>query len=404
MQADWEQVDTMRENGLADFAQRSTIRGSRNWFASIAVLLLAASLTACAGGEDFLEPAEPNGHHPFPERSATLGRNAHQVHGIDIAKYQGNIDWHKVKQSGVAFAFIKATEGTDRLDRKFAENWAAAKAAGVARGAYHFNYWCTSFKDQFNWFRRNVPRDKDAMPPVLDLEWNTHSPTCPRKVSRARAQREIRTFVRLAEAWYGKRPILYADIRFYRDVLSDGSFSQYPLWLRATRRLPQDIYKGRKWVFWQYSDRSRVPGIRGRVDKNAFAGSPREWKQLVAANFNDPRRVTPQVTPDKKSPVKSAPQPAMVAQGENTKVNAGEVVAVVTGEAGKPAQNSPGAKPQEKKQDQKQKPTAVIQVTTARTRSSPAVRAGGKSAKAGKPLSLAPINLLPNKPKAVATR
>ncbi|MDP4594367.1 MAG: glycoside hydrolase family 25 [Beijerinckiaceae bacterium] len=270
------------------------------------------ALVACAGSDDFLEPAEPNGHHPFPERSSTTGRNAHGVHGIDIAKYQGDIDWNAVKASGIAFAFIKATEGTDLLDEKFAQNWAAAKAAGLPRGAYHFNYWCSSFKDQFEWFRRNVPRDKDALPPVLDLEWNTHSPTCPRKVSRTRAKQEIRAFVQLAEAWYGKRPILYTDIRFYRDVLSDGSFSQYPLWVRATRRLPQDIYKGRKWVFWQYSDRSRVPGIRGRVDKNAFAGSQREWNALIATQFGTGRVVAPSAV---KPAAKSVQKPADVGPG-----------------------------------------------------------------------------------------
>lgn len=277
--------------------------------------LAAAILASCAGGvDDFLEPAEPTGNHPFPVRSTSYGRSAHEVHGIDIAKYQGDIDWQAVKRSGVAFAFIKATEGSDLLDKNFRQNWEGAKAAGVARGAYHFNYWCSSFRDQFEWFRRNVPRDPDAMPPVLDLEWNTHSPTCPRRRSRAHAQREIRTFLRLAEAWYGKRPIIYTDIRFYRDVLSDGSFSQYPLWVRAMKRLPHEIYQGRRWAFWQYSDRSRVPGIKGHVDKNAFAGTRHEWSKLVASNFR--HRPVAEPTPESLPSAKPAPAPVMVADGK----------------------------------------------------------------------------------------
>jgi lysozyme len=274
-------------------------------------------LAACAGTEDFLEPAEPSGHHPFPERHSTYGRHAHEVHGIDVAKYQGTIDWHAVKRSGIAFAFIKATEGADLRDERFAENWAAAKAAGIPRGAYHFNYWCSSFEDQFNWFRRNVPRDKDALPPVLDLEWNHASPTCPRKVSRARAKAEIRKFLRLAEAWYGKRPIIYTDIPFYRDVLSDGSFSEYPLWVRSVKRLPQDIYKGRKWALWQYSDRSRVPGIRGRVDKNVFAGNRKDWHKLVAANFQHRNVVTPPPSAAQAVAVASVKKPDAEARNAN---------------------------------------------------------------------------------------
>src|SRR5579863_5354418 len=57
-----------------------------------------------------------------------------EVHGIDVSKYQGDIDWNAVKASGVKFAWIKATEGGDRVDEKFAQNWEMAKAAGVPRG------------------------------------------------------------------------------------------------------------------------------------------------------------------------------------------------------------------------------------------------------------------------------
>ena len=54
------------------------------------------------------------------------------IHGIDVSKFQGDIDWNAVANSGVKFAWIKATEGGDRLDQRFQANWAGAKAAGVA--------------------------------------------------------------------------------------------------------------------------------------------------------------------------------------------------------------------------------------------------------------------------------
>lgn len=293
---------------------RMTLRSRAIIFSTVTAIAVAG----CAGGVDLLDLPEPTGEHPFPVRSATTGKNSHEVHGIDIAKYQGDIDWYAVKRSGIAFAFIKATEGGDILDNRFHENWAGAKAAGVPRGAYHFNYWCTPMEKQFAWFKRHVPADKDAMPPVLDLEWNTHSPTCPKKVPRHIAQAEIRKFVRLAEAHYGKRPILYTDIRFYRDVLSDGSFSRYPLWVRATRRLPQDIYEGRRWAFWQYTGRGRVEGIRGKVDRNVFAGTKRQWRQLVASNFMQPPGASPLAGPDpvkKPNPVPASP-PVVVAEND----------------------------------------------------------------------------------------
>ncbi|MCF3981641.1 hypothetical protein L2D77_33260, partial [Pseudomonas aeruginosa] len=76
-----------------------------------------------------------------------------------------------VKDAGTRFAFIKATEGGDHLDPNFKRNWAEAKKHGVARGAYHFVWWCRSAKDQVRWIKKHIPRDPDALPPVLDVEW-----------------------------------------------------------------------------------------------------------------------------------------------------------------------------------------------------------------------------------------
>ena len=60
------------------------------------------------------------------------------LQGIDVSHYQGTVDWGKVKSTGKVFAFAKATESTGSTDSQFATNWAAMKAAGVIRGAYHF--------------------------------------------------------------------------------------------------------------------------------------------------------------------------------------------------------------------------------------------------------------------------
>ena len=81
------------------------------------------------------------------------------VHGIDVSKYQGDIDWHRVRASGVGFAFIKATEGGDHADERFAENWAArAGAAGMPRGAYHYYYFCRPALEQAAWFIEPRPQ------------------------------------------------------------------------------------------------------------------------------------------------------------------------------------------------------------------------------------------------------
>jgi GH25 family lysozyme M1 (1,4-beta-N-acetylmuramidase) len=122
----------------------------------------------------------------------------------------------------VRFTFIKATEGGDHLDPKFLQNWQAAKNAGVVRGAYHFVYWCRPADEQALWFMLNVPPDPNALPPVLDLEWNSASKTCPHHVSREVALGKIKIMLDAMQAHTGKQPIIYTDPVFYRDVL-DGS-------------------------------------------------------------------------------------------------------------------------------------------------------------------------------------
>jgi len=63
---------------------------------------------------------------------------AGEAYGIDVSAYQGRIDWQRVAGQHVSFAYIKASEGGDFVDRRFAANWSGASRAGVPHGAYHF--------------------------------------------------------------------------------------------------------------------------------------------------------------------------------------------------------------------------------------------------------------------------
>jgi lysozyme len=202
------------------------------------------------------------------------------VQGIDVSYWQGNIDWQKVSDARVHFAYIKATEGGDRLDPKFLDNWQAAKRAGVARGAYHVMYWCRPAKEQALWFMLNVPKDSDALPPVLDLEWNSHSKTCPHRIARDAAIAKIKVMLEAMEAYSGKRPIIYTDPKFHREVL-EGEFPNHHFWLRSVAARPDEKYRARNWVFWQFTTTGRVHGVAGPVDRNSFNGTGADWKLVL---------------------------------------------------------------------------------------------------------------------------
>ncbi len=239
---------------------------------AVAVGVFAASLGAGAAFSRMLADKKPH--------NGVAAAHKMPVQGIDVSYWQGDIDWQKVGDSGIHFAYIKATEGGDRVDPKFLDNWQAAKKAGIARGAYHFMYWCRAASQQASWFKRHVPEDGDALPPVLDVEWNFHSKTCPKRLKRDAAIAKIKVMLEAMEAHSGKRPIIYTDPKFHREVL-EGEFPDHDFWLRSVAAKPEAKYRERDWAFWQFTTTGRVHGVAGPVDRNSFNGTRADWQRVL---------------------------------------------------------------------------------------------------------------------------
>ena len=247
-------------------------------------MLVAAALAACASGGG-LYGAVPGDNRPHA--GVDRARNM-PIQGIDVARYQENIDFRDTLGSGIHFTFMKATEGRDYLDPNFRANWQKARDAGMPRGAYHFMTWCSLASEQAAWFMANVPADPDALPPVLDLEWNNHS-SCKNKPSRADALEKVRYMLEAMERHTGKLPIIYTDMNFHRDVL-EGEYFPNAFWLRSTAAEPHERYRNRNWTFWQWTQTGVVRGVRGEVDRNAFYGGKNEWTQFLLTGC-DPRAI-----------------------------------------------------------------------------------------------------------------
>lgn len=241
---------------------------------------MAAMLAGCFGTTGIVRG--DNAPHPGVNKARAL-----PIQGLDVARYQGDIDFAAARAAGTRFVFIKATEGGDYLDPMFQKHWQRARAAGVAPGAYHFVYWCRSAQEQVDWFIQNVPNDPFALPPVLDLEWNNHSQSCRNQPEPEEAFAMAMVMLDAMERHYGKMPIIYTDINFHRDVLA-GRNLQNTMWLRSVAAEPHHRYHNERWTFWQWTQTGTMPGVRTEVDRNSFYGSEDEWVHFILTGC-DPR-------------------------------------------------------------------------------------------------------------------
>lgn len=200
------------------------------------------------------------------------------VRGIDISHHQGQIDWPAVaSEPNLRFALLKATEGADFVDPTFRANWAGARKAGLAVGAYHYFRFCRSGALQARNFLAAVPRAKEALPAVLDLEYVGN---CRRNRKQAVVRRELRAWLRRVERATGQQPIVYATDDAFDDYLK-GSGLSFRFWSRSVGAEPAPHPGQPAWTFWQVADAVPTRGVPGGADLDLFAGTADELNALA---------------------------------------------------------------------------------------------------------------------------
>ncbi len=202
---------------------------------------------------------------------------AYDIHGIDVSRYQQNINWKLVKEMEVqgkriGFAFIKATEGETLIDPTFKRNFRLAKSNGIPRGAYHYFIPSLDANQQARQFISNVRLVTGDLPPVLDVEQTNQVPLIVLKA-------KVRAWLELIEGYYGVRPIIYTHADFYQKYLGKD-FDEYPLWVAHYYEKHKPRIS-RPWLFWQHNDKGNVDGIKGSVDFNVFNGDSTAFRNLL---------------------------------------------------------------------------------------------------------------------------
>lgn len=201
----------------------------------------------------------------------------YKIHGIDVSSYQGNIYWQAVAQMhdqdvNIKFAFIKATEGLNNVDKQYNRNWHNARAANITRGAYHFFLATKSGQLQAQNFIKTVKLQPGDLPPVLDIE-ELYG------VRPDSMRNRIKAFLIEVEKAYHVKPVIYTSASFYKNFLGHD-FDEYPLWV-AHYFVKQQPGVSEGWSFWQHNATGKVNGIRTRVDFNVFSGDTARFNSLL---------------------------------------------------------------------------------------------------------------------------
>lgn len=204
--------------------------------------------------------------------------------GIDVARYQTQINWGQVAANGVSFAIVKATDGTGR-DPLFTTNYPAAKAAGLIVGAYHWYKPGRSIEDQAQNIFRAVGRLQPGELPVsIDVERDDVGPDGQLGTGDDIKATDggVEQLCRRVQELTGRVPFVYS----YRFYLDDRNIEVpwCPLWhAEYVRDQPPTIAPGwNKWTFHQYAGNDgRQVGVNGPVDLNRFNGSLTQLRALA---------------------------------------------------------------------------------------------------------------------------
>ncbi|MGW0043264.1 glycoside hydrolase family 25 protein [Rhodococcus sp. NPDC003348] len=196
------------------------------------------------------------------------------VKGPDVASWQhpggSGIDWFAVRASGHDFAMVKATESLSYVNPYFVQDGIGMRAAGIARGAYHYADPSQSPEAQAAFFASTAaPIVSGGLPPVLDLEATGGLPP-------AALADWTRRYLNSVQALTHKQPIIYTYPNFWRTAMANTTeFSNYPLWIADYngKSQPGPLPGGwTRWTFWQYTSTARIPGVNADIDLNIYGG------------------------------------------------------------------------------------------------------------------------------------
>ena len=221
-------------------------------------------LVAC-GGPDLPPPAPPAPAETPPPRAELVLPPAGSE-GIDVSHFSGSVDWPAVSDAGYRFAYVKATEGIDSPDPRFAEHWSSLEGTALLRGAYHLFVTEDDPEEQARFFVETVGDRPGDLLPVVDIEILGHG------TETSTLAANLRRFLAIVAERYGVRPMIYTAPNFWNAHLDD-TFGEHPLWVAEYGVDEPSLPAGwTRWDLWQWADSDQVPGVEKDADLSRVRG------------------------------------------------------------------------------------------------------------------------------------
>ncbi|GAA1670856.1 lysozyme [Fodinicola feengrottensis] len=259
--------------------QAGRVRGLRTVaglvFAAAGLLLASAAPATAATGISHPD-ADHAGSGLAGTGSATVIQPlAASVKGMDVASYEGNVNWATAWKNGAKFAYAKATESTTYTNPYFAQQYNGSFTVGMIRGAYHFalpnKSGGAAQADYFVAHGGGWSKDGKTLPGAVDMEWNPYSGGDCYGLSTASMVSWIKAFSNEYHAKTTRYPVIYTATAWWSECTANkGNFSATnPLWLANYNGSPGTMpYHWGTYTIWQSADHGTFPG-----DQDVFNGA-----------------------------------------------------------------------------------------------------------------------------------
>lgn len=245
---------------------------------NVAEISSSGKISGIGAGSTVITASAPNGVKA--EMNITVYDDI--LRGIDVSKWQGNINWKKVSVSGIDFVMIRSSFGSEHVDEMLNKNVEGCDKYGIPYGFYHYTYASTpeEAEKEARFFLKQIRGFSPEYPVVLDIEEEFY-----KKMSKKQVTAIIEAFMDVLEG-AGYYAMVYNSPNFIKACINESKLKKYDIWIACwgdEERL-DSLYDGH-YGMWQYSATGKVNGINGDVDLDY---SYKDYSEIIKKNgFNN---------------------------------------------------------------------------------------------------------------------